>query len=136
MSFFKKKGSVEIPHFAPDLTVTPVDYQVPVQDDQRIQMAEKRFRRFLAETAPDKYCETFFDGVVESENQRLIRTVLAQSPEHLEVNRLIAQKHKAESARLKANIAYMDDMIVKCQEELDHLSKVYAYYNNSKYQEE
>ncbi len=136
MSFFKKKGSVEIPHFAPDLTITPVDYQMPVQDTQRIQMAEKRIRKFLSETSPDEYCETIFDSVVESENHQLIRAVLAQQPDHLEVNALISQKHVAESASLKASIAYMDELIVKCQEELDHLSKVYAYYNNPKYLEE
>lgn len=133
MSLFRKRDKpVQIRHFAPDLAITPVDYQLPIQDEQRIQMAEKRIRRFLAETSPDQYCERFFDSVVTGENERLIRTVLVQTPDHLEVNRLIAENRRAEFAKVKGEIAHIEELIGRCQDELSFLDKVYAQYNGPK----
>lgn len=129
-AFWKKKdASVEVVHYAPDVTLTAVDYVIPISLEQRIRRAETRIQNFLSQTAPDSLCETFFDPFAEEEERLIIGQVLEQRPNHLDANRSIAKKHDAELKRLDLALEQMEEAIRDYETEIASLQELFDRCN-------
>lgn len=125
----KKDASVEVVHYAPDVTLTAVDYVIPVSLEQRIHRAEARIRDFLSQTEPDSLCETFYDPFAEAEEQLLIGLLLEQMPNHMDAGRSIAEKHSAELERLDLALEQVDEAIQDYGTEIESLQKLFDRCN-------
>lgn len=129
-AFWKKKdASVEIVHYAPDVTLTAVDYVIPVSLEQRIRRAEANIRDFLSHTNPDSLCETFYDCIAEKEEQLIISQVLEHTPDHLDACRSIAEKHHAELRRLDLALEQIEEAIRDYGTEIASLQELFDRCN-------
>lgn len=125
----RKDASVEVVHYAPDVTLTAVDYVIPISLEQRIRRAEARIQNFLNQTAPDSLCETFFDPFAEEEERLIIGQVLEQTPNHMDASRAIAEKHNAELTRLELALAQMEEAIQSYETEIESLQELFDRCN-------
>lgn len=125
----KKDASVEVIHYAPDVTLTAVDYMIPLSLEQRIHRAEANIRDFLSQTNPDSLCETFYDSIAEKEERLIIGQVLEQRPNHLDASRSIAEKHSAELRRLDLALKQMEEAIQDYGAEIASLQELYDRCN-------
>ena len=129
-AFWKKKDtSVEIVHYAPDVTLTAVDYALPISLEQRIRRAEANIRDFLSQTNPDSLCETFYDSSAEKEERLIIGQILEQRPNHLDASRSIGDKHNAELKRLDLALERMEDAIRDYGAEIASLQELFDRCN-------
>lgn len=129
-AFWKKKdASAEIIHYAPDTTLTAVDYVIPISLEQRIRRAEARIRDFLGQTEPDSLCETFYDPFAEEEERLIIGLLLEQTPNHMDANRAIADKHSAELKRLDLALGQVDEAIRDYEAEVAALQELFDRCN-------
>lgn len=129
MRFIKRKGQTSIPHYAPDITLSAVDYHAVIPSDRRIHNAEKRIREFLSKTNPDSLCATYYDKLAEEEEQVAVACLQRQTPDHRDANTSIALKHQAELKRLLQEIQSVDAMIEQYQAEIKDLQAMYNRYN-------
>lgn len=125
----KKDASVEVIHYAPDVTLTAVDYVIPVSLEQRIHRAQANIRDFLSQTNPDSLCEMYYDRVAEEEERFIIGQVLEQKPNHLDASRSIAEKHSAELKRLDQALAQIEEAIQEYGAEIASLQELFDRYN-------
>lgn len=125
----KKDASVEVVHYAPDVTLTAVDYILPISLEQRLRRAEANIRDFLRKTTPDLLCETFFDSVAEKEERLIIGQILEQRPNHLDASRSIAEKHNAELKRLDLALEQMEEAIRDYGAEIASLQELFGRCN-------
>lgn len=129
-AFWKKKdASVEVIHYAPDITLTAVEYVIPFSPEQRIRRAEVNIRDFLSQTNPDSLCETFYDPMAEEEERLIIGQVLEQRPNHLDVSRSIAEKHNAELKRLDLALEQMEEAVQEYGAEIASLQELFDRCN-------
>lgn len=125
----KEKASVEVVHYAPDVTLAAVDYVIPISLEQRIHRAESNIRDFLGQTNPDSLCETFYDSVAEEEERLIIGQMLEQKPNHLDAGRSIAGKHNAELKRLDLALEQMEKTIRDYEAEIASLQELFDRCN-------
>ena len=123
-----KSASVEIAHYAPDVTLTAVDYLLP-DAEKRLQEAETLMSRFLQQTAPDKLCEGFYDAEAEAQQELLLADLRLQGVEHTGSNRSIAAKHRAELQRLRSEIEDTDQLLQQLEADLSAMEQLYAAVN-------
>ncbi len=95
---------VPVPHYAPDVNLTSMDYIFPLSSEQRAAQAQRKINDFLAHTNSDRFCETFFDQYVEQEEALLLAQLAEQTPTHEGVNGALAVKHQSELIRLSLEI--------------------------------
>lgn len=126
----KKKGKKEIrlDHYAPDVTIAAVDYEL-VDTHDRLENAERVIHEFLAKTEPDIYCEAYFDEMINKENGVLLSDLNRQKALHSETNREIAAKHAAELERLRTEKIQKEEALLKLQNELEEVEKMYQGKN-------
>lgn len=125
----KKDASVEVVHYAPDVTLTAVDYILPISLEQRLRRAEANIRDFLSQTSPDSLCETFYDSYAEKEERLIIGQILEQRPNHLDASRSIAEKHNAELKRLDLALEQMEEAIRDYGAEIASLQELFGRCN-------
>lgn len=135
MKLFSKKrdGSVSIGHYAPDITLTAIDYYPPVSHEERIQRAEKRIKEFLEHTNPDSLCDSFYDRIADEDEHLIIALLRKQIPNHKDANGSIALKHQAELTRLVRAIQLVDAEIIRMESEINDLQVLYDHFNGSRY---
>ena len=124
-----KNDTVSIPHYAPHVTLTALDYILPVTHQQRMQQAEQRIRDFLAKTQPDSLCETFYDRCAVREDELIIAALREQTPEHNDANASIVRKHRAELDRLDLSIVQAAAAIERYEAEIAGLQQLYDKFN-------
>jgi len=125
----KKDASIEVIHYAPDVTLTAVDYVLSVSLEQRLRKAEARIRDFLSQTEPDSLCEAFFDPLAEEEERLIIGQLLEQTPNHLDASQSIADKHNAELKRLDLALEQIEEAIRDYGSEIASLQKLFDRCN-------
>ena len=64
----RRMGLKDVPHYAPDVGLTAVDYIEPISPEKRLRRAELQIDKFLKETSPDRFSGSFFDAYTEQEN--------------------------------------------------------------------
>lgn len=126
----KKKGKkgIRLEHYAPDVTIAAVDYEL-VDTYDRLKNAERVIREFLAKTEPDMYCEAYVDVMISKENGVLLSDLNRQKAFHSETNREIAAKHAAELERLRTEKIQKEEVLIKLQNELKEVEKMYQGKN-------
>lgn len=124
-----KQETVTIKHYAPDVTVTALDYGLPITLEERMHRAEQRIRRFLNGTRPDNLCETFYDPYTAEEELALIAALQKQVPEHDGLNRALADKQRAELQRLDSALTDVANTIKAYEEELSELQQLFNRCN-------
>lgn len=62
-------GLKDVPHYAPDVGLTAVDYIEPISPEKRLRRAELQIDKFLKETSPDRFSGSFFDAYTEQEGK-------------------------------------------------------------------
>ena len=134
--FKRKKVNVTMEHYAPDVTISAIDYIQPLESQKRLKQAEYRIREFLDHTNPDSLCGGFFDRMVEREDQLLYALLRYQLPEHRDTNRSIAEKHKATMVRLEGEIEKTKAQIAGCTTEIMRLQRVYDRVNGKQQEEQ
>lgn len=123
-----KPASVEIAHYAPEVTLTAVDYLLP-DAEKRLQEAEALMSDFLQQTAPDRLCEGFFDAQAEAQEELLLADLRVQGVEHTGSNRSIAAKHRSELQRLRSEIGDTEQLLQQLERELAAQERLYAMVN-------
>ena len=68
----RRMGLKDVPHYAPDIDLTAVDYIEPISPEKRLHRAELQIDKFLKETSPDRFSGSFFDAYTEQEEKLLI----------------------------------------------------------------
>ena len=134
MALFKtgkksETGSVSIQHYAPDVSLTAVDYVIPVLPERRIQAAKRQIADFLAQTNPDSLCEGFYDMYAEKEDSLIVSMIREQIPEHRDANKSIACKHKSELVRLGLSIGQLEEAMKGYDTEIAALQELYDRFN-------
>lgn len=131
MRFFgrRKPDPVAIAHYAPDISLTAVDYAPPIPHERRFQNARGAIREFLSRTNPDSLCEQFYDRAAEEEGELILVLLQEQAPDHRDANASIARKHKAELDRLDQALQQVDSAVRACDAELSELQKLYDRCN-------
>ena len=125
----RRKKNVKITHYAPDVTVSAVDYVIPVSFDERFEKAKREITGFLATTNPDEYCYFYFDRYIKEEEKQLISDLTLQKAQHEDANKSISDKHGAELVRLREAIAKVEQEITYIDEELAELQTLYKDHN-------
>lgn len=100
----RRMGLKDVPHYAPDVGLTAVDYIEPISPEKRLRRAELQIDKFLKETSPDRFSGSFFDAYTEQEGKLLISLLEEQKTWHEGVNSSIVLKHESELIRLRAEI--------------------------------
>lgn len=127
----KRKKNISIAHYAPDITLTSVDYCAAVPPKGRLDKAEQYIKRFLAQTDPDSLCEPFYDRLAEKDEQMEIAYLQRQKPDHHDANGSIVLKHRAELERLLLEIQLVDTAVKQYESEIKELQTVYDRYNRT-----
>ena len=117
----RRMGLKDVPHYAPDVGLTAVDYIEPISPEKRLRRAELQIDKFLKETSPDRFSGSFFDAYTEQEGKLLISL--------LEEQKTIVLKHESELIRLRAEIKQAEDLIRKVDAEIDLLQAIYDRMN-------
>ena len=125
----RRMGLKDVPHYAPDIDLTAVDYIEPISPEKRLHRAELQIDKFLKETSPDRFSGSFFDAYTEQEEKLLISLLEEQKTWHEGVNSSIALKHESELIRLRAEIKQAEDLIRKVDAEIDLLQAIYDRMN-------
>ena len=125
----RRMGLEDVPHYAPDIDLTAVDYIEPISPEKRLRRAELQIDKFLKETSPDRFSGSFFDAYTEQEEKLLISLLEEQKTWHEGVNSSIALKHESELIRLRAEIKQAEDLIRKVDAEIDLLQAIYDRMN-------
>ena len=107
----RRMGLKDVPHYAPDVGLTAVDYIEPISPEKRLRRAELQIDKFLKETSPDRFSGSFFDAYTEQEGKLLISLLEEQKTWHEGVNSSIVLKHESELIRLRAEIKQAEDLI-------------------------
>ena len=113
----RRMGLKDVPHYAPDVGLTAVDYIEPISPEKRLRRAELQIDKLLKETSPDRFSGSFFDAYTE------------QKTWHEGVNSSIVLKHESELIRLRAEIKQAEDLIRKVDAEIDLLQAIYDRMN-------
>lgn len=92
----RRMGLKDVPHYAPDVGLTAVDYIEPISPEKRLRRAELQIDKFLKETSPDRFSGSFFDAYTEQEGKLLISLLEEQKTWHEGVNSSIVLKHESE----------------------------------------
>ena len=121
----RRMGLKDVPHYAPDVGLTAVDYIEPISPEKRLRRAELQIDKFLKETSPDRFSGSFFDAYTEQEGKLLISLL----EEHEGVNSSIVLKPESELIRLRAEIKQAEDLIRKVDAEIDLLQAIYDRMN-------
>ena len=124
----KKETFVKIQHYAPEITIIPVDYMLP-DFESEYKKAVGEMARFLSKTEPDIYCDSWYDTMADLMEQTMIAELMSQQKNHLEVIRNIACKHDAELVSLNETIEKKQEMLRCHRDELDSLIKLYSDKN-------
>ena len=82
----RRMGLKDVPHYAPDVGLTAVDYIEPISPEKRLRRAELQIDKFLKETSPDRFSGSFFDAYTEQEGKLLISLLEEQKTWHEGVN--------------------------------------------------
>lgn len=125
----RRAGLTTVPHYAPDLSLAPINYIFPVSSEVRLKKAKKRIKFFLKNTDPDKYSGNFYDAYVQREEAALIAQVRMQTPGHQGINGAIALKHRSELERLQRTISQTERVINDLDSRIDELSQLYKSKN-------
>lgn len=125
----RRAGLKDVPHYAPDIDLTAIDYIEPVSPGKRLRRAELRIEEFLKETSPDRFSGSFFDAYTKQEEKLLVSMLEEQIPWHQGVNSSIALKHQSELIRLRAEIEQAEGLVKKIDEEIVQLQKIYNEHN-------
>lgn len=125
----RRMGLKDVPHYAPDIDLTAVDYIEPISPEKRLHRAELQIDKFLKETSPDRFSGSFFDAYTEQEEKLLISLLEEQKTWHEGVNSSIALKHESELIRLRAEIKQAEDLIREVDAEIDLLQAIYDRMN-------
>ena len=125
----RRMGLKDVPHYAPDVGLTAVDYIEPISPEKRLRRAELQIDKFLKETSPDRFSSSFFDAYTEQEGKLLISLLEEQKTWHEGVNSSIVLKHESELIRLRAEIKQAEDLIRKVDAEIDLLQAIYDRMN-------
>ena len=70
----RRMGLKDVPHYAPDVGLTAVDYIEPISPEKRLRRAELQIDKFLKETSPDRFSGSFFDAYTEQEGKLVRRS--------------------------------------------------------------
>ena len=97
----RRMGLKDVPHYAPDVGLTAVDYIEPISPEKRLRRAELQIDKFLKETSPDRFSGSFFDAYTEQEGKLLISLLEEQKTWHEGVNSSIVLKHESELIRVR-----------------------------------
>ena len=114
----RRMGLKDVPHYAPDVGLTAVDYIEPISPEKRLRRAELQIDKFLKETSPDRFSGSFFDAYTEQEGKLLISLLEEQKT-----------WHEGELIRLRAEIKQAEDLIRKVDAEIDLLQAIYDRMN-------
>lgn len=125
----RRLGIVPVPHYAPDISLSAIDYIFPVSTNRRLARAERRIEKFLENTAPDRFNGDFFDTYTEQEEQMLITQLTMQTSWHNSVNGAIALKHQSELVRLRAALQQAQAVILQMDKEISSLQEQYDQHN-------
>lgn len=125
----RRAGLRDVPHYAPDISLTAVDYIEPVSPGRRIHRAERRIDEFLKDTSPDRFSGGFFDAYTEQGEKLLSAMLEEQTSWHNGVNGSIALKHESELIRLRAEIELAQDLVCQMGKEIEQLQKVCDSHN-------
>ena len=120
MFWKKREKNARIDHYAPDITVVPVNYVYPPLD-KRMAEAEKEIKDFLSKTEPDKYNSAYYDRVAEKKEIVLLEELMEQRAQHENTIFLQAVKHQAELTRLKAEEAALWEELKMYEAEIESL---------------
>lgn len=120
---------VPVPHYAPDVDLTSMDYIFPLSSEQRAAQAQKRINDFLAHADPDRFCETFFDQYVKQEEALLLSQLAEQTPNHQGVNGALARKHQSELIRLWQEIRRLEQARDELSSEICSCQALYDSHN-------
>lgn len=119
--FLMKRGKrAKIDHYAPDITVVPVNYVYP-PSEKRMSEAEKEIKDFLLKTEPDKYNSAYYDHVAEKKESVLLEELMEQRAQHENTIFLQTVKHQAELTRLKAEEAALWEELKMYEAEIESL---------------
>ena len=125
-----ERSETQIKHYAPDIDLCAKDYVLPISPQQRLKEAEKRIEHFLSHTSPDELCGSFFDKFAEEEEARVLAELYGQMPPHQDANCSIANKHRAEIAKLMSYTANVEERLAGFDEAIAELKDFYKKQNN------
>ena len=125
----KKQRTAAMTHYAPDITLTPMDYIQPLSPQQQLEKAEQRIRAFLKHTDPDSLCEGFYDRIADEERDLTIALLRTQTPDHQDVSQSIVRKHFAELERLDREIRQVELAISTYSAQVADLQEQYDRCN-------
>lgn len=123
---------VPVPHYAPDVDLTSMDYIFPLSSEQRVAQAQRRINDFLAHTDPDCFCETFFDQYVKQEEALLLAQLAEQTPNHAGVNSALAVKHQSELIRLYQEIQQLTQLRDELQIQIHSWQQLYNSHDTTR----
>ena len=133
MAIFKrhknKAGTAAIGTYAPDITFTAVDYQLPLKPETRHKAAGRDIKDFLEAAAPDELCGFFRDELTAAEDRWLQAQLARQTPDHQDANRTIALKHHSELLRLRRAISQAEAESDSLQAEINAWQQLHDKVN-------
>lgn len=120
---------VTITHYAPDVTVTSIDYYPPVPFEERFRRAKKAIDEFLSKASPDELSGFYFDEYIDKDEKALISILREQITGHDDTHAKLAKKHEAELSRLRAEIDYVREEIKRLSAEILNAENLYNENN-------
>lgn len=127
----KKKTDerVTVHHYAPDVTVTSIEYYAAISFEERLKRAKRRIDEFLDSASPDELSGFYFDEYIDNEEKALISALREQIPGHDDTHLNLAKKHEAELNRVRAEIDNISKEIGRLSAEISAAEKLYNEHN-------
>lgn len=126
----KKGETVSMEHYAPQVTVTAIDYIIPFSHKSYMKEMEARIKEALAKMKLDAMSGAYFDASALADKQVFLAMLRQQIPEHKDANRSIADKHAAELERLDSALLRTNKLIEMHEQEISALQELYDRCNS------
>jgi len=125
----KKNRKLAIRHYAPDVTFTAADYELPFDIKAWILSTKKEMELFLDKTNPDVLCDTYFDQYIDRRADLYESLILNQRANHMEAISSICDKHESEILRLRLYINEVKEILEEYDQKIAAEEELYSRLN-------